>query len=666
MPAPAAPVHAGNPPAVGSAAPEVPAADVPAAPPTAETPTAASPGEWSSVPPAAAAEAPAPESPTARVPGAEVPTAEPPAARASDTGPAAADPLGGRAPASEPPAGGTSETSETTVLSAGSWRPPVEVPPGAAHTGAPSPAAPSLAASASTASSPVEASRTEVLSGAAVPTAAASPWAQDGPRGFVEGETTTLSGGTAGFAGPPPGQAPPPVVERVVDPPAAALGNASFLGVGYLQLGRSRLAVLTGLVTVVLLVVLAAFVRSVWLEVVVVLWWLALIAHGWRLAGGRARTPGPDARRQRLGALAAALPVLLVIGFLRLDAAVIEGDAEDALAAGDCGQAVTAVDRLWFGHRVVDAPLTGRGDDTVRTCRRLDSAAASLTKGLEGDTISIKNGFDDLTAVLAEKPDYGNVVNRVLDDFLGKLPTPDACDTRDITAWLRERGTKGNALDRAAEVAPRVAPPAILACADGLMTSRQFEQARARYQELVDVYPDHELAPKAKEGVQKATWEIELANVRQLLNTPSQDRPRYCDAPAQYSAAPAYGAQRPNRAWVAGKNEHTRRLPGDWLVDDVANATVVVCVGSVAHGSVKETCDYVPVDGSGGSTPVAFHRIAMPVRVYELKTGKLVSDTTVEINGASCPERLSYRTGDEYVAAADSDVHAAFSPFINP
>jgi hypothetical protein len=67
---------------------------------------------------------------------------------------------------------------------------------------------------------------------------------------------------------------------------------------------------------------------------------------------------------------------------------------------------------------------------------------------------------------------------------------------------------------------------------------------------------------------------------------------------------------------------------------------------------------------------VSFHRIAVPVQGYELRTGKRVVSTTVEIDGASCPDRLSYSGdprlidfgpgSDVYVNASAANVRAAF------
>jgi hypothetical protein len=109
-----------------------------------------------------------------------------------------------------------------------------------------------------------------------------------------------------------PAQAAP--VTGSHDPLAVAIGNASLLGVGYLMMGRRQLAVGTGVVTVGLVVLLATVDWSPVLEIGVLLWWVGLVAHGWFLAGGRARRV--VVRRQRMVALAVTAPVLLAVGRL--------------------------------------------------------------------------------------------------------------------------------------------------------------------------------------------------------------------------------------------------------------------------------------------------------------------------------------------------------------
>src|ERR1700749_3274262 len=91
-------------------------------------------------------------------------------------------------------------------------------------------------------------------------------------------------------------------------PLAVAVGNASLLGAGYLMLGRRWTAVATGGVTLGLVILLGT-VRSLWTEAALVVWWAAMIEHGFLLAGGR--THGSTVPRQRIVALGIALPVLL-------------------------------------------------------------------------------------------------------------------------------------------------------------------------------------------------------------------------------------------------------------------------------------------------------------------------------------------------------------------
>ncbi|MCT9084635.1 hypothetical protein, partial [Streptomyces fulvoviolaceus] len=66
------------------------------------------------------------------------------------------------------------------------------------------------------------------------------------------------------------------------------------------------------------------------------------------------------------------------------------------------------------------------------------------------------------------------------------------------------------------------------------------------------------------------------------------------------------------------------------------------------------------------SSYVTFYKIAVPVKVYELRTGKLVAKRTIQIDGTSCPASI-YTTADatsEYVTESKSDVRSAFKPLV--
>jgi hypothetical protein len=459
-----------------------------------------------------------------------------------------------------------------------------------------------------------------------------------------------------------------------VDPLAAGLGNASFLGVGYAMLGRWWLTILTTLVTVVLVVLLATSVRTLWFEILVVVWWVAVIAHGWVLAR-RGQRP-ERVRRQRLVGLAFALPVVLAVGLLRFDAAGIYQDVADARADGDCARALSALDGRWFGHHVADAPLSAKGDDTVRACDLLRQAGNNLDTALSGDVEALRTGMARLNTVLQDLPGHEEMVGRTLDRFLDGLPTDDACDTRVLTDWLGRANDNGTVLDRAADVVPEIAPEVIVECGDEMMAENNWTVAKERYQQLLDEYPDHDLAGRAQEGVTKATQAIELANVTQLLTPPyTGASPDYCTKPAPYSGAVAYGATRPNRALFYGNDEYTNRLPAEWKATGPADAVLVICAGATEYGPPVETCPYESTLSPFGYTDVTFKKISIPVRVFEVKTARVVIDVRVEISGASCPAILEYTSygtvdlgppSEVYVTPSDPEVHAGFNSLVNP
>jgi hypothetical protein len=456
---------------------------------------------------------------------------------------------------------------------------------------------------------------------------------------------------------------------RSYDPPAVALANASLLGAGYLMLGQRRLAVVTGLVTLVLLVLLAS-ARSVWFEVVVLFWWAALVAHGWFLAGGRTR--GVAVRGQRLVALGVTVPVLLIAGLLRFDASSIEGTVAEARHSGDCAQAVTAQHRVWLGPRLADAPLTARGDRTVQACRRLATVKDQLTTGLTGDTDALKAGFDGLSSVLTDLPGHEKMVEVVLDGFLGGLPAKNPCATVEVTDWLRRRQATHNALDRSAGAVARTAPAALLGCGDTLMAAQDWAKARTGYQQLLDQYPGYEGTGKARDGVRQATLAIELANVRGLLDGPASTQPEYCSKPAKYSGAAPYG-RGTSRALFYGNDEYTSKLPAAWRATDAARAVLVVCVGDKEFGDFVQTCPYESKLLTGFPTNVTFRKIAIPVKAYELRTGKLVVDTKVQVDGTSCPKTLEYTSygltdlgppSEVYVTTSNADIRAGLRSLI--
>ncbi|WP_156213886.1 hypothetical protein [Lentzea aerocolonigenes] len=400
-------------------------------------------------------------------------------------------------------------------------------------------------------------------------------------------------------------------------------------------------------------------VPSVWFEVAVLAWWAAMIWHGWYLGGGKA---GEVARRQRRIAFAVTVPVLLVVGLVRFDAVRLEGNVDEARQQGDCARAETELGKVWFGHRVIDAPMTGRTDRTVDACRQIRQASGKLDDAwAKGTTDALASGFRGLDAVLTELPGHEQMVKTALDRFVNRLPTDDNCRTSGLTDWLKARKSTGNELDRAANVVSRVAPPALVGCADEEMAREHFKNAQQRYQQLLDEYPGHELTGKAREGATKARLAAELAHVRNLHGA-------YCAQPAAYSGAPEFRRGAVNRAVVFGNREHLDRLPGDWLTGEIGEAVLVLCTEQTTFGAPTQTCPYRS-DRTGRVSSVTFRKIAIPVKAYELRTGKLVADTRVEISGTSCPSSF-YIFGDapanRYVSPSEGDVRAGYAAVITP
>jgi hypothetical protein len=448
---------------------------------------------------------------------------------------------------------------------------------------------------------------------------------------------------------------------RPSDPLAVALGNASLLGLGYLMLRRWKTAVAALLVTGALVAILL-WRQELWCELALVAWWVIVIAHGWFLA--RAQTPRAAVRFDRVIALGVAVPVLLAVGFLRYDAARIEQQVADAREAGDCAQVAAAQREVWFRHRLADAPKTAQGDRDVRACDRLQTAKTDLTIGLTGDTNALEDGFGTLASVLVE-PGQDGTVGAVLNDFLDALPTKSPCTTLTITDWLREREPTHNLLDRSADAVQRTEPAALVACGDVHAGELRWPDARSMYQELLKRYPHDRLVAKAQAGVKRATLQLELKNVRDLVS--SSGRQDYCSSPAQYSGAAPYRRGINRALFVGGTDEYTAKLPARWRTADPANAVLVICADEATFGTAVQTCPYYAPTQPGPSFDVTFRKIAIHFKAFELRTGRLVSDATVQIGGASCPESFIDSVvppSNKYVTPSNATVQAAFRPLL--
>lgn len=494
-----------------------------------------------------------------------------------------------------------------------------------------------------------------------------------------------------------------------------ALANASLLGIGYLLLGRRALAAGCAGTSVVLVVIVGTAERAGWLQIVLLVWWAAVILHGLYLAS-RTRGPAEQVRAHRFVAAAVAVPVVATFALVRLDAGEKADDAEAAHLAGECDRVISIVDGVGFWQRVGDAPAADALLDSAAACglveraRRLagqdreaaaatiaryedlpaarwdgarryradlllDQAGVELHAALGGDEVALRSGFELLTRVREEIPERRDDVAGVLDDFLDRLATEDGCVTAETVDWVNGRNTRTAELDRAAEVVPEIAPAAYVRCADHLMAARDPAGARARYQQLTKEYPSDPLAPRAKRGVTVATHAVQLVDVRTRLRTSAANQqPAYCKRPAPYGAAKPYRGPGPHRALVYGQDFQRNSLPRGWRATDAANAVLVVCAGESRFGDAVRTCQYSPTGAPIGVVDVTFHKRKIPVRVIEVRTGRVVANTSVQINGASCPNRVEYTSygpldrgpSSQYVSSSTMDIRNAYQSLIRP
>ncbi|PZT70719.1 hypothetical protein DN402_06750 [Streptomyces sp. SW4] len=251
-----------------------------------------------------------------------------------------------------------------------------------------------------------------------------------------------------------------------------------------------------------------------------------------------------------------------------------------------------------------------------------------------------------------------------LDDFLRRLPTEDACETVAVADWLRERGPRGTALAAAPARAARITPGALMECGDALFDEGRWSEARARYQRLLDEHPGDGRAGAARKGIRRTVLAVQLDRVEELLGGPVGTDGGYCARPAKYEGAPARrkGA---NPAVFRGAPDHTDKLPAGWRVSDPAEAALVVCAQETGRGAAVETCAYR--DHEQRIRNITFYKIALRVKVYELRTGRRVTDRTVQLGGASCPGIITYygsAPSFEYVEPAAADIRRAFGPVV--
>jgi hypothetical protein len=93
----------------------------------------------------------------------------------------------------------------------------------------------------------------------------------------------------------------------------------------------------------------------------------------------------------------------------------------------------------------------------------------------------------------------------------------------------------------------------------------------------------------------------------------------------------------------------------------------VVCADEAEHGAAVETCRYENKKSVYLPHQVTFYKVEIPLKVYELRTGKRLDPRSVQIDGSSCPSVLHYEydmydlgPGDQFVSPSEETVRDAF------
>jgi hypothetical protein len=236
--------------------------------------------------------------------------------------------------------------------------------------------------------------------------------------------------------------------------------------------------------------------------------------------------------------------------------------------------------------------------------------------------------------VLAAAPDRQDAVRTLVTAYVQRLPGANPCDARVNLDWLRAHPPTGQ-LSFAAQQADEIAPPLLLACGNQKLAGDPRD-ALVAYQSLLDRYPNSDLAGAATTGVGNAQTAIELLDVRAAV---AAQPPTYCSTPKPYRAAHGYGSGGQNLLLPLGSTDFADGIPSEWKAIDVANATLVLCVGSPQDGAVVDSCAYQ--SAGYGNYQVQFLATVFNVRAFELRTGALAFETNVSLRG-SCPETVHY------------------------
>ncbi|WP_158299711.1 tetratricopeptide repeat protein [Glycomyces paridis] len=487
------------------------------------------------------------------------------------------------------------------------------------------------------------------------------------------------------------------------EPAATAAGNASFLGIGYLVVGRPGLAAIAAGGSVVLTLILANAEQPAWgWRIALLVWWLATVLHGWYLGGHRTDwrlDPAPPlGRRPRAVGLASGAAVLLVLVLVALSARWTGYTLTRAHEDGDCERVGAIADSLGPQHAVVDGLTVVAGEKQVDACTYvlaalanesdpeaavaeldeylehpearwdgaaglradllLEQAAASLeTANTQGST-PLRIAFDHIEDAIEGAADRADDAEDLMAEFsTGLAASADPCSLMSFADWIDTNEKRAEAYPVFTETVANLAPDATFTCAETLLAASNWDPAAEAFGRFATEYPDDERAADAKAGE-------EMANVRPLLDgwPEAEDAdPQYCDSPAPLSAAPAYSGSGPHPMALFGF-DRADAFPPSWFASDITDAVLVVCVGEVEEGADVGSCIYE------GGVEVEFYTKQYAVAAIEVHTGTVVFEGNVQVGG-DCPEILYY-FGDpperRAVESSDSDYRDAFGSLVDP
>jgi hypothetical protein len=470
--------------------------------------------------------------------------------------------------------------------------------------------------------------------------------------------------------------------ERHGDPYAALIGNATLLGIGYLLLDRAKAFAVTLLVSAWLVCFAAVAPDTAPPRLLLLLWWTATMLHTcWLVRPGRLAARGtplvdlhgrePE-RRSRLFAGAVLLLTLMAIVGIRFDAVQIVAAAEAAHREGDCERTEAVLAGFDATHRVADGALAGEVFANEEACELLLEAmgegaqrgAATLKSYMDHpgamwdgawemrarllldaaldpldseSRVDVEEALDLMAAALDESPDRSRAVRAIAEDFVEDLAAylGAECRVKELDEWLLAREPEHPALDEPLAAVSGLLPPAALECARATYRENDLNAARELYEEFLADHSDHELAAEAARELEEVETEIEREHVEDLLFGGD-----YCGSPAPYRGAEAYSGSGTNPMWLFGLDSTEYEIPDSWTTANVDETVLVVCVEGPERGSFIESCEYEDFDGAYLGS-VSFYANEFSIKAYELRTGGLVEDYSVELGG-SCPYVLTF------------------------